>query len=196
MITSLFIFAGGLILGLIANPTFKLISEKRKASLSKSDIKAEVINEEKMVAIDGFDEDEYTSKYFNIADHSISTSPEEWQTVIDYREISFFKREGEKHDSPQLTMKIDYRTDNGLFKVNDKVRLSSSRGSYSSDYTICGQPSKELTTMAYKKYVEWVNRKNEEKKLEIDNKLKTFQSVLGKASERDMKLDELLNGGN
>lgn len=196
MISSLFIFAGGLILGLIAVPSIKLISENIKKKKEAATVgKVEVINEELMVEIDGFDEDEYTSKYFSIADHSISSSTNEWSTFLDYREISFSKKENDRHDSPQLTMKIEYSTEKGLFKVT-RARLISSRGSYISDYSIHGNPSKELVTTSYKKYVEWVNKKNEEKRAEIDSKLKTFQVVLGKAAERDMKLDELLNSNN
>ena len=184
---------GGLIIGLIAIPLFKLISEKLKQMSVDDDDPTEVvvISDNEMVAIIGFDEGEYTSKYFSIAEHSILTD-NDWNCSLDYREILFYKRESKRSDSPQLTMKIDYHTENGLFKVRSS-RLSSSRGTYSTDYTISGELSKELITLAYKKYVEWVNRKNEEKKLEIDKKLETFQSVLGKAAERDMKLDELLN---
>ena len=153
----------------------------------------DVIDPSKMEEISDFDEREFTKIYFEKAMHSIQ-SEDDWRVNVDNSEIKFNKsiRSDDKTQSVIITTRYDFDKDSKKFKLRDTITVEGNNGTYGSDYRIYGEPSTEVKSFMYKKYMDWKNEVNEKKKQEVSKKLESFKGILGKSVDRDMKLDQLL----
>lgn len=191
--TNVQIFILGVLAGVVGSVIIYFWSKRPKeVKLIKDDV---IINPNNMVEVSDFDEEEYTKDQFNIAMYSIQTDTD-WKVWVDTNEIKF-TRSSKDNDGRTISVSAEFRYE---FDNSDKKfkitypRVITSKGGYSSDdYRIKGEVDKNVMAFLYKKYIDWKNKINEDKKIVVDKKLETFNSVLGKSAGRDRKLDELLN---
>jgi hypothetical protein len=188
--TNVQIFILGVLAGVVGSVIIYFWSKRPKeVKLIKDDV---IINPNNMVEVSDFDEEEYTKDQFNIAMYSIQTD-DNWKLYVDSNEIRF-TRNNDSNLSVSAEFRYDFDKDSGKkFKISSS-RVITSKGGYSSDnYYIRGEVDHNVKALLYKKYIDWKNKINEDKKMVVDKKLETFNSVLGKSAGRDRKLDELLN---
>lgn len=178
-------------LGILAGITISIIvyfwNKRPKTVKTESD----KIDPNNMVEVSDFNEEEYTKEQFNIAMYSIQTDSD-WKVSVNYNEVTFTR----SIPGTSVSVSAEFRYD---FGDDKKFRISSSKvvtskGAYSSDnYYIRGEIDQTTKAFLYRKYIDWKNKTNEDKKIIVDKKLETFNNVLGKSAGRDRKLDELLN---
>jgi hypothetical protein len=153
----------------------------------------EKIKEADLVEIKEFDDDEYVREVFNSVFYSIQC--DDWSKDISYDKIKFSKKkQTDRYNSKSVTIEFDYRFDSDkdykkrIFTIKD-VKLID--GSYTSFYFKGSLPI-EVKKFLYDVYSEWINERNSKEKEKVDKSLENIKDILGKASERGAKLDELL----
>lgn len=152
-----------------------------------------VVKEVDLVEIKEFDDDEYVREVFNSVFYSIQC--DDWTKDISYDKIKFSKKkQTDRYNSKSVTIEFDYRFDSDkdykkrIFTIKD-VKLID--GSYTS-FHFKGELPIDIKKFLYDNYSDWVNKRNSQEKEKVDKSLANIKDVLGKASERGAKLDELL----
>lgn len=190
MINTILIFAFGFIAGAIMIPVIKHLNNRPKKA-----VKQDVIKPENMEEVSDFDEKDFTNVYFEKAMHAIQ-SEDDWRVKVDNSEIEFYKSLKDEDGRTQyvkITARYDFdKENNRKFNIRSSINVEGGNGSYGNDYRIYGDPTPEIKTFLYKNYISWKNEVNEKKKAEVSKKLESFKGILGKAVDRDMKLDQLL----
>lgn len=151
------------------------------------------VKEVDFLEIKEFDDDEYVREVFNSVFYSVQC--DDWSKDISYDKIKFSKKkQTDRYNSKSVTIEFDYRFDSDkdykkrIFTIKD-VKLID--GSYISFY-FKGVLPIEVKKFLYDIYSEWINERNSKEKEKVDKSLENIKDVLGKASERGAKLDELL----
>lgn len=142
-----------------------------------------------------FDDDEYVAEVFNTIFYSIQTD-DDWVSDFTYDTIKFTKnKQFDRFNSKTISIEFEYKFDyldkeykKRTFVIKD-IKLKD--GSYSTFYFKDQLPI-DVKKFLYDKYSYWTNEKNSKAKEKVDKSLKNIREVLGKASERGAKLDELL----
>jgi hypothetical protein len=146
-----------------------------------------------MEQVSDFNETDYTKEHFDLAMRSIQIDTD-WTIFVDHSEIKFDKyvKNPGGHDSSSVRIRFEYKFDSSKFKIGRSI-VSTSSGRYGTDYYFEGEADENTIKFLYKNYLDWKNKKNDDKKIETDQKLGVFNNILGKSAGRDKKLDELLN---
>lgn len=145
-----------------------------------------------MEEVKNFDQKKYTNSYLTKSIRSILIDTDWDSSVSDG--IIYFRKSGE--DKSALHLRVEYDFRDGKFNPKEMRLEIYSNQSYSYEYSIYGDKSdmsSDFLKFCYKKYFIWKTDKIRKEKEEVDKKLKSFNKVLGKSVDRDMKLDELLN---
>ena len=179
---SLIIMGSILLIGIIVISVIRISNNKRLKVVMNSSTKSV----DEFVEIETFDEDKYIKDTFGLVFHSIRI--EDWERSIDFEEIRFRKspkKNSYAHDEVKLIVK--YKIKSGLFKI-DTILLSSG-----GTYTHKGNLDIDDYKFFYDIYVEYKTTFNNEKKDRVDKSLKKIHNIVGKASIRDSKIDDILN---
>lgn len=156
----------------------------------KEEVKKNGVKEDELVEIKEFDDDAYVSDVFNSVFYSIQC--DDWDREITYDKITFSKKKQlDRFNAKSVSIEFEYKFEDytkRIFTIKD-IKLRD--GSYTSFYFKDKLPL-DIKKFLYNIYSDWVNERNKKEKEKVDKSLENIKDVLGKASERGAKLDELL----
>ncbi len=149
--------------------------------------------------IEPFNGDDYVNEVFNTVFYSIQN--DNWKKEIKYDKIVFSKEKDGNvtlhRNIPSISVTFsykfrskDYDSNSKKLFIIDSIQLSNG-GSYT-HFSYKKDIPNDVNLFIYKTYSDWINKENEEKRKNIDKDLLNMKSVLGKASTRGSKIDELL----
>lgn len=176
--------------GIIVIGVITIVYLRKKWGLDKTEklqnAKAE------FVAIDEFNEAEYIEKTFKDVIHSVMIE-EDWETEHGYEELVFKKsirdnRVGSLR-SNYVTLKVKYELRGKKFKISNLFLTANNTFSYKVDKLDLNQYK-----FFYNTYVDYINSKNEARKMTVDKSLELIRMAVGKDTIRDSKIDDILNG--
>jgi len=143
--------------------------------------------QDEFVEVKSFNEDKYIEDNFDIVFHSIKM--DDWIKEISSDEITFSKnpnlRTGNSWNSVRL--KVSYKIKDGKFTI-DYIGLTSGNV-----FTYKGKLKEEDYKFFYKQYYDYKTESNRKAKESCDESMKRLHAVVGKASIRDSKIDDILN---
>lgn len=184
------IFLYGVLAGICAS-VIVYFSTKRSKIAKPKEKKEEEIDISNMKPIPDFNEHEYTQERFDIALHSIKTD-KNWNSVTDNTVIKLRRTDGGLSVVACFEYSFSPKNHNGIFRI-DIANIVTSTGSYGREYRFNGTVDHEMVVFLYKIYIDWKNKSNEDRKIEINRNLETFNTVVGKVADRDKKIDGILN---
>lgn len=181
--TLLLIFGITLVTGLGIFFLVKFINKKnRSKNLPTKNEKEEFLE------IETFDENQYVEDTFQRIFHSVKM--DNWEKEIHYDEITFEKGPEGANEWDKVKLLVKYKISKGKFII-DNIHLSA--GTF---FTFKGEVEIDDYRFFYDCYAKWKQKENRDTKDRADASLSKIHSVIGKASIRDSKLDELLGEEN
>lgn len=148
---------------------------------------------EKLVEIGEFNTAEYVDSIFDTVFYSIQN--DNWVSEISWDKISFSKHKMEsRYDKKSISIAFTYKFEEDrdrkrIFTIEDVILKDESN---IKSFTYRDKTPEDVKIFIYKIYSDWITDKNQKEKERVDKSLENIKSVLGKASERGAKLDELL----
>jgi hypothetical protein len=154
-----------------------------------------IIPEEDFIEISSFNVDNYVDETFRSAFHSIQF--DEWSYSFTYDKISFTKkrkRDSNYRDSEvEITFIYEFKDMSSKKKKFTFKKVEMKDDSSYTTYTFnVDDLSSDIRSFVYKVYSQEINSKNNKEKAKVDLALSNIKSIIGKASDRDEKLDKLL----
>lgn len=159
-------------------------------------VEKSAVKEVDFTEVKEFDSDAYVDDIFSSVFYSIQN--DNWKIELNWEKIIFSKEKVESQYNRKLVIiTFTYRFEEDR---NERKRTFIIKDIVLEDkadhktFTYKSTISDDVKIFIYKIYSDWVNESNAKKKEKTDKSLLNIKSVLGKASERGAKLDEILGG--
>jgi hypothetical protein len=178
---SLYTIIGILFIGItiILGIRYSMKKERNSKKIPK-DIK------DQFVEIKKFNENQYIEDTFSTIFHSVQI--DNWRLLVSDKEITFSKNpDGIDSVWDRIDLKVKYKIKNGKFIISE-IYLSA--GTF---FTHKGELKENDYKFFYQKYADYKNELNVASKANCDESMKKIHKIVGKASIRDAKIDDILN---
>lgn len=178
---SLYTIIGILFIGItiILGIRYSMKKERNSKKIPK-DIK------DQFVEIKKFNKSQYIEDTFSTIFHSVQI--DNWRLLVSDEEITFSKNpDGIDSVWDRIDLMVKYKIKNGKFIIS-AIYLSA--GTF---FTHKGELKENDYKFFYQKYADYKNELNVASKANCDESMKKIHKIVGKASIRDAKIDDILN---